>query len=52
MDGSKISVPSHGLLDGCNPNVKIYVPKGSNYKVGYIWDNYSSYFMEVDLDEK
>ena len=51
MDGSLISVPSTGLLDGCNPKVKIYIPKGSNYAVGYIWDSYSDYFEEVDFDE-
>lgn len=49
MDGSLISVPSVGLLDGCNPKVKIYIPEGSNYAVGYIWDAYSDYFEEVSL---
>ena len=49
MDGSLISVPSVGLLDGCNSKVKIYIPEGSNYAVGYIWDAYSDFFEEVSL---
>ena len=47
MDSNMISVPFEGLLDGCNASVVIYIPSGSNYNVGYTWEAYSSYFVEV-----
>ncbi len=44
-DGNKIVPASSDLLTGASNKVKLYIPKGSNYFVGYTWSNYSSYFM-------
>lgn len=40
MDGNSISIPSTGLFDGTNRDVKVYIPTGSNYPTGYTWANY------------
>lgn len=45
-NGNLILIPSDGLLDGCNDEVNIYIPKGSNYAVGYTWENYAEYLVE------
>ena len=44
LDGNKISPSATGLLDGCNPNAKIYISPDANYSVGYTWSNYSDRF--------
>jgi len=44
LDGENISAPRSGLLDGCNPSVRIYVPEGSNYFTGYTWSSYQERF--------
>jgi len=42
-------IPSNAnLLDGCNRNVKIMIPKNKGYDVGYTWSNYIKYFVYMD----
>jgi len=41
LDGNKISPSATGLLDGCNPNAKIFILPEANYSVGYTWSNYA-----------
>ena len=42
-------VPSNAnLLDGCNRNVKICIPRGKGYDVGYTWSNYKDKFVYFD----
>lgn len=49
MDGNSISVPSSGLFDGANRDVKVYVPQGSNFANGYTWMNYLDRFVYYEL---
>ena len=45
MESNNISIPIDGLVDGANKNVKIYIPKGSNYPNGYTWASYRDLFV-------
>jgi len=52
MDGNQIIPDSVGLLNGVNSNVKIYIPEGANYKMGYIWANYSNFMRTFILNNE
>jgi len=43
-------IPSNAnLLDGCNRDVKICVPRDKGYTIGYTWEHYRDYFLYIDL---
>lgn len=43
-DGNRLSPPPEGLLNGTPEDVKICIPKGSNYASGYTWSYYIGSF--------
>ncbi len=44
-DGNGIVPASSDLLYGTYKNIKIYIPKDSNYTTGYTWTKYLNYFV-------
>ncbi len=52
MDGNKITPHSTDLLVGACRNIRIYVPEGANYSVGYVWINYQNYISYFKVGEQ
>lgn len=50
-DGNTVSPSPNNLLDGAGRSVKIYIPNGANYSVGYTWENYRDFFEYFTVKE-